>query len=395
MYDYIIIGAGIIGLNMAKELKLKYKNAKILLIEKEKTVAFHSSGRNSGVLHAGFYYTSNSLKAKFTKEGNALLTQYCKDKNLKINNCGKIIVAKNEEELKGLKELKKRANINNVSLEYISKDELLAKYPKVKTYKKALYSPTTSSVDPIEVCNSIKNDIINLGVIIKFECKYLKRLQENEIYTSKGKFKAKKIINCAGLYADKIAKEFGLCKNFVIIPFKGIYLKDKNNYSNLNTNIYPVPNLNNPFLGVHYTLTVYNEAKIGPTAIPAFYRENYKGFDNFNLKELFSILYYEAKLFLFDAFSFRSLAYNEIKKYNKNYLKKLASSLVQNIELKDYDSWSKPGIRAQLLNSKTLELVQDFEVQSNKNSIHILNAISPAFTASIPFVKWIIKKYNI
>lgn len=223
-------------------------------------------------------------------------------------------------------------------------------------------------------------------------CQYKSR-EANKVITSVACFQAKKIINCAGLYADKIANDFGFSKDYVIIPFKGIYLKDHNNIANLKTNIYPVPNLANPFLGVHFTLTVNNEAKIGPTAIPAFWRENYKGVSNFNLKEFFQIIYYEMRLFITNAFGFRQLAFSEIKKYSFTHLKNLAKSLTNKMDDSGFDSWSTPGIRAQLLNKKTLELVQDFVVQADKSSVHILNAVSPAFTCSIPFANWVVEQY--
>ena len=203
------------------------------------------------------------------------------------------------------------------------------------------------------------------------------------------------MINCAGLYADKIAKEYGFAQNFVIIPFKGIYIKDKRNLSALETNIYPVPNLANPFLGVHYTLTEKEEAKIGPTAIPAFWRENYKGFDNFKFDEMMEILFFEAKLFITNAFGFRALAFSEVKKYIKSHLINLAKSLTKEMNHKGYQEWSTPGIRAQLLNTKTLELVQDFVVEGDAKSVHVLNAVSPAFTSSIPFANWVVENYII
>jgi L-2-hydroxyglutarate oxidase len=393
MYDYLVIGGGIIGLSIARQLKLKHIHSKILLIEKEPDVAYHASGRNSGVIHAGFYYTADSLKAKFTKQGNTLLKDFCNEKNLKINESGKVIVAQDEKELEGLKELKRRADLNNVNLVWMNEDELQDKYPYIKTYKKALFSPSTATINPKDVCLAFKDDIKSLEVEMLFNCTYEKNLGENNIQTSKGKFQAKKVINAAGLYADKIAKNFGFCKDYVIIPFKGIYLKDTLNTIKLDTNIYPVPNLNNPFLGVHYTLSVNNEAKIGPTAIPAFWRENYKGFKNFKLDEFIQILYYEIKLFYFNSFNFRRLALTEIKKYNSNYLKNLAMNFLYNKKLEEFNTWSTPGIRAQLLNIKTLELLQDFVVQSDENSIHILNAVSPAFTSSMAFAKWIVHEH--
>ena len=393
MYDYLIIGAGIIGLNIAKNLKERFPQSKILVIEKENEVGFHSSGRNSGVLHAGFYYTANSLKAKFTKEGNAALKEFVKSRGLRLNECQKVVVATNDKEVEGLEELKRRGDVNGVELIWLDEEKLSKLYPNIKTHKKALLCPSTATVDPKEVTQEFAKVIQEMGVELILDCKYISS-NSNVISTSHGDFQATKVINCAGLYADNIAKDFGFSKDYVIIPFKGIYLKDKKNESHLETNIYPVPNLENPFLGVHYTLTVDGQSKIGPTAIPAFWRENYKGFDNFNIKEFFQILYYEAKLFITNAFGFRSLAFTEMRKYSLNHLKGLAMGLTnKKMSHKGFDSWSTPGIRAQLLNKNTLELVQDFVVESDDNSVHVLNAVSPAFTSSIPFANWVVEEH--
>ena len=392
MYDYLIIGAGIIGLNIAKNLKERFPESKIIVLEKELEVAMHSSGRNSGVLHAGFYYSADSLKAKFTKDGNTALKEFCKQRDLKVNECKKVVVAINDEEVLGLEELKRRGDANGVELHWLDEDGLKELYTDIKTYKKALLCPSTATVNPKAVTKEFAKVIEELGVELVLDCKYLGS-NGNIIHTSQGDYTALKIINCAGLYADNIARDFGFCQDYVIIPFKGIYLKDKDNTSNLTTNVYPVPNLDNPFLGVHYTLTSDNESKIGPTAIPAFWRENYKGFDNFNLKEFIQIIYYESKLFITNAFGFRSLAFSEIKKYSLSYLKGLATKLTKKMNHKGFDSWSTPGIRAQLLNKNTLELVQDFVVESDEKSVHVLNAVSPAFTSSIPFANWVVEEH--
>jgi len=392
MYDYLIIGAGIIGLNIAKNLKERFPESKILVLEKEDEVAQHSSGRNSGVLHAGFYYTANSLKAKFTKEGNIALKEFVRERGLKINECQKVVVATDDKEVEGLEELKRRGEANGVELIWLDEDGLNELYPNIKTHKKALLCPSTATVNPKEVTQEFAKVIKELGVEILLSCKYISS-SSNVVSTSLGDFQAKKVINCAGLYADNIARDFGFSKDYVIIPFKGIYLKDKKNVSHLETNVYPVPNLENPFLGVHYTLTVDGESKIGPTAIPAFWRENYKGFDNFSLKEFIQILFYEAKLFVTNAFGFRSLAFSEVKKYSLTYLKGLAMKLTKQMDHDGFDSWSTPGIRAQLLNKNTLELVQDFVVESDENSVHVLNAVSPAFTSSIPFANWVVETH--
>lgn len=393
-YDYLIIGGGIVGLALARELISRFPESKIALLEKEPDVAYHSSGRNSGVLHAGFYYTADSLKAKFTRDGNQQMREYCYANNLKINECKKVVVAKDESELPALFELEKRGKVNGVDVSIIDEKELFVLDPNVKTFKHALYSPSTATVDPVEICHSIKKELIHKGVEIFFGEGYKARMGENQIKTSKGNlFFASKIINAAGLYADKVAQDFGYSKNYTIIPFKGIYLKYHGNETPVSINVYPVPNLKNPFLGVHFTVTVDGIVKIGPTSTPAFWRENYQGFEQFRFGETMNILSWEALLFFTNSFGFRNLALDEIKKYNKKYFAGLAQNLVRKIDLSGFNEWGKPGIRAQLLNTNTKELIMDFVVEGDKDSIHVLNAVSPAFTCSFPFAKWVIENY--
>ncbi|TMV48597.1 L-2-hydroxyglutarate oxidase [Paenibacillus mesophilus] len=387
-YDYIIAGAGIIGLSIARKLITREPHARIAIIEKESDVAKHASGRNSGVLHAGFYYTEDSLKARFTRDGNRAIKEYCEQNGLNINRCGKLVVASDESELHGLEVLKRRATRNGVRLEWLSEVEAANMDPNVRTYKKALYSPDTASVDPVEVCQCLKREIVSKGVDLFFDTKYIGR-SHNTIRTNKTEFTCGYFINAAGLFADKIAHDFGFGLQYTIIPFKGIYLKYAKNKSDVATNIYPVPNLNNPFLGVHFTKTVDGSIKIGPTAIPAFWRENYKGFQQFDLMEFIQIMYYEAKLFLTNSFQFRRLAFEEMKKYNKANFIDLSLKMVKKLDRKGFGDFLQPGIRAQLLNKNTLELVQDFVVEGDGDSIHVLNAVSPAFTCSFPFAEYV------
>jgi len=391
-HDYLIIGAGIIGLSLARELNKKHPHASIAVIEKEPDTAYHSSGRNSGVLHAGFYYTANSLKARFTRDGNSELTEYCKKNKLTINKAHKVVVAANEQELGPLFELEKRGRTNGVDVKIIDEKELFSIDPNARTFKHALYSPTTSTVDPVEICRALKNELAGKGVKFYFNCRYLKNLGGNSIRTTAGVFSAGTIINAAGLYADRIAKDFHFGKEYIIIPFKGIYLKYGGTEKPVTTNIYPVPNLKNPFLGVHFTITVDGTVKIGPTAIPAFWRENYQGLDNFRLNEFIQVMSYEALLFLKNSFGFRDLAFDEMKKYNRKYFVHLAAHLVKTLDSAGFNDWSRPGIRAQLLNKKTLELVQDFVVEGDTHTVHVLNAVSPAFTGSFPFARWVVER---
>jgi (S)-2-hydroxyglutarate dehydrogenase len=380
-YDYLIVGSGIIGMTIAYELKQQNQDLKIALIDKEEDVAKHASGRNSGVLHAGFYYSANSLKAKFTVDGNRLMKEFCSSNSISVKTTQKIVVAKDEKELQGIYELQKRAEVNGVETQIISEEEVFKIDPNIKTYKKALFSPNTASVDPKEVCFKLRDVLKENGVEFFFNSSF-----------EDCKLEYKYLVNSAGAYADKIAKQFGLAQNYTLLPFKGIYLKYMSNKTDIKTNIYPVPNLANPFLGVHYTITSDESIKIGPTAIPAFWRENYQGFDNFNLKEMIEILYYESKLFILNAFNFRKLAIEEMKNYSSKVFIQKAKDMVKNIG-NDF----KPipaGIRAQLLNTKTNELVQDFVVEHGINSTHILNAVSPAFTCSFAFAKYVIEEIN-
>lgn len=388
-YDFVVIGAGVVGLAVAMELLKKNTQAKIAVIEKESEIAFHSSGRNSGVLHAGFYYTADSLKAKFTRIGCAYWKDYCKTMNLRINHCGKLVVTKNESELASLDELFKRAKHNQVELHELTESDAKKIEPRVKTYQRAAWSPNTSSVDPKEVMVSLAEQARKSGIDIIFNAAYLGKTQ-NGVQTTLGEFEAGFVINAAGLYADKIAKDFNFSQDYRILPFKGLYLYCTNEESKFNTHIYPVPNLKNPFLGVHHTLTVDGHSKIGPTAIPAFWREQYDGFTRFKFSESMRVVADEAMLFFNGGFDFRSLAFEEVKKYSRAYLVEESKSMAEGVELKDYTKWGKPGIRAQLFNIKTKKLEMDFKIESDSKSLHVLNAVSPAFTCAQPFAEHIV-----
>lgn len=386
--DFLIIGGGVIGINMAILAKRRHPDCSVTLIDKESSLGEHASGRNSGVLHAGFYYSSDSLKAKFTRDGNKALSDYCEDRGLLINRCGKLVVAKNESELNGLHELLTRGERNGVELEEITEQEAREIEPRVRTFEKAIFSPTTSSVDPKQVLQSLYDDARDLGVQFMFDCKYQAR-NGSGVVTSKSTIRAGYIINAAGLYADKIAKEFGFSQRYLIIPFKGLYIISDEAKGAVRTNIYPVPNLDNPFLGVHYTINAHGKIKLGPTAIPAFWREHYRGFDNFNFKEMLQILQQELRLFVTNRFGFRDIAFRELSKYYKPVMIKAARELLSGVDAKKYQRHGPSGIRAQLYDIEKGALEMDFKYEGDEQSFHILNAVSPAFTCSIPFTSYL------
>lgn len=394
-FDYLIIGAGIIGINIARMLKNRYKNASIIILEKESGPALHSSGRNSGVLHTGFYYKKDSLRAKFTRAGNTAMVEYCKKYNLRINQCGKVVVAKNEDDLPSLETLFKRGQENNSDLILVDRNELKDIEPNAFTFEKAIFSPHTATVNPKEIIEHMISKLVQLDEIeLRFGEGYKLRLSDNTILTTRNNvISAEHIINAAGLYADKIAKDFGFSIDYELLPFKGIYLKYSGSAPLIKRNIYPVPNINNPFLGVHFTITENNGVKIGPTAIPILWREQYRRLENFNWSEFINIAFSWSKLLVKGNFDFRQLAYEEIKKYYRPHLLKLASEMAPQINLNKFNLWSAPGIRAQLLNKNTLELLQDFRIEGDNKSLHVLNMISPGFTCSIPFSDWIVNEY--
>lgn len=383
--DFLIIGGGIIGISIARELKRRHPHATLLLIEKEEGYGLHASGRNSGVLHAGFYYTADSFKAKFTQTGNQRLTEYCESRNIPVNKCGKLVVAQNESELSQLDELMVRAKNNNVPLNYITEEEAKAIEPRVKTFEHALFSPTTSSVNPSQVVQAMRDDASQEGLKLHSGVRYLRRTGKGAVKTSQGNIEFGYMVNAAGLYADKIAQDFGFSRDYRILPFKGLYLYSNEPAGAFQTNIYPVPDLRNPFLGVHFTVTAEGKVKIGPTAIPAFWRENYKGLTNFNFNELMEIIFRQAGLFWSSDFDFKNLAFEELQKYSQAKLVSLASSLAEGVGIKSFKKWGEPGIRAQLLNIRDKKLEMDFVTEGDERSLHILNAVSPAFTCALPF----------
>jgi len=385
--DFLILGGGIIGLSIARELKHRFADAEITLLEKEAACGLHASGRNSGVIHAGFYYSANSLKAKLTRAGNQAMTAYCEAKKIPLNRCGKLVVAKDQDDLPRLDELLRRGQANGVPLESLTEEEARKIEPRVKTHQRAIFSPTTTSADPQRVIEEMTRDAKQEGITIRTGAPYL-RTEKGLVMTPQGSFTANHVVNAAGLYADKIALDFGFSERYRILPFKGLYLYSDEPPGAFRTNIYPVPDLRNPFLGVHFTVKGDGHAKIGPTAIPALWREQYRGFDNFKFGEFVEVMFREAGLMMSSRFDFQKLALEEVRKYSRPHLVALASRLAHGVKPEHYTRWGEPGIRAQLLDIKNRKLEMDFVIEGDEHSTHLLNAVSPGWTCSIPFARY-------
>jgi L-2-hydroxyglutarate oxidase len=394
--DFLVIGGGVVGINVALEIRRLHPDCSIVLIEKEPTLGFHASGRNSGVLHAGFYYTADSLKAKFTRQGNVAMHEYCAAKGLGMHKCGKLVVARDEKDHPVLDTLLERGKANGVPLEKITAEDARRIEPRIKTFRHALWSPTTTAVDPVAVTLAMRADAEAEGISIRTGVAYLGRNKgpagNGTVRTSAGDFQAGYVVNSAGLYADRIAQDFGFSEHYRVLPFKGIYLYSSEPHGALRTHVYPVPDLRNPFLGVHFTVTADQHIKIGPTAIPAFWREQYEGFGGFNAGEMADILWRQAGLMLFAGFDFRRLAWEEMRKYMRSHLVALAGELLEDVRPEHYKHWGRAGIRAQLLDLRSRKLIMDFLFEKDDRSLHILNAVSPGFTCSIPFARHIVEQ---
>lgn len=388
--DFLIIGGGIIGLSIARQLQQKHNPCSITIIEKEQNLGEHASGRNSGVLHSGVYYPADSLKARFTKDGNKKWQSYCEEKNLFLDKCGKLIIATSENELNGLDIIEGRALENSVEIERLDPAQAAEIEPRAKTFQSALFVPSTATIDPKEINESMSADFKSNGGKILLGCKYFKKKKDNTIVTSSGNISAGYIINCAGLYADRVAHDFNMGLDYTMLPFKGLYLYSSNINVAPKVHIYPVPDLNNPFLGVHLTRTIDGCVKVGPTAMPALWRESYSGLSNFSIPDLLEISSREAMMFLFNKNNFPKLAYEEIRKQSKRFLIRDASRLISNIHEMKFTSWGRPGIRAQLVSKKTNELVMDFLIEKDDKSLHILNAVSPAWTCALSFSEYVV-----
>lgn len=391
--DVAVIGGGIIGIAIARALAARRPQPRVVVLEKEQVLAAHASGRNSGVLHAGFYYSADSLKARFCREGNAQLRAWCTSRGLALNPCGKLVVAQHAGELAGLDLLYERGRANGVQLEMIDAQAAARIEPRVRTHERALWSPTTASADPVAVTRSLAEDAVQRGVELRTSCALTAAHWRDgcwQLRTTTGALEAGFLLNAAGLYADRIARSCGFSQHHTILPFKGLYLYSEEAPGSLRTHIYPVPDLAYPFLGVHFTVTVDGHAKIGPTAIPAFWREHYQGLERFDLGEFLDVTTREAGLLVHAGFNFRGLAIAEMRKHSRRFLVGQAAQLLTGVHLRDYRHWGRPGIRAQLLDLRRRTLVMDFLLEGDARSLHVLNAVSPGWTCAIPFAAHVV-----
>jgi L-2-hydroxyglutarate oxidase LhgO len=392
-FDYIVIGAGIVGISLGLAILERSPEKKVLIIDKESKPGVHASGRNSGVLHAGFYYSPDSLKAKFCRLGNLELKNFCKENSIPILETGKVVVCQSKSDVSKLEDLFRRGVANGVDIEILDETELDKIEPAAKTIDKFIWSPTTAVGNPKLVISQLAEKFIKSGGKFQFNCS-AKLVSANDqvlIETIYGTYSAASIINSAGAYAANLARQVNVGNQYACLPFLGAYKKSKLVDSNPRRLVYPVPNPINPFLGVHTTNTLNGEIKIGPTAFPVIGKEQYKLSNGFNGSEFLEFYKAAKALFKSDSVDLIGLAREEfVKLFTKpllNKTNKLTNSLNSN------NQWTKypAGIRAQIINLETKTIEMDYIVKSDKNVIHILNAVSPGWTSAIPFTRWVVE----
>ncbi len=381
-FDIIVIGGGIIGTATALSLQNKLK-LNVLLIEAEKSLAFHQTGNNSGVIHSGLYYKPGSLKAKNCTHGSEMLYRFCDEHNIPFEKCGKLVVATSDAEMDALDELFKRGVANGlIGIKKLSAEEI-KNYEPYTAGIAGLFVPQTGIVDYSLVTNTYAKKFLDEGGYIETSCEFLSFNNYNGeiiVSTRKGEFKTKFLVNCAGLQCDRIAKLCGVNPGLQIIPFRGEYYKLKKEKEYLVKNlIYPVPDPRFPFLGVHFTRMIKGGVEAGPNAVLAFKREGYTK-KSFSFADVSQMLLYSG--FWKMASKYYKMGFEEFhRSFSKKAFVKALQKLIPEIQESDIESGGA-GVRAQALDLDG-KLVDDFRVVEAGKMVHVLNAPSPAATASL------------
>jgi L-2-hydroxyglutarate oxidase LhgO len=395
--DFLIVGAGIVGLSVAWELRKRNPLATITILEKEPEVGLHASGRNSGVLHSGIYYGSDTLKAKVCSAGAKKMQTFADEYGIACKKSGKIIIATSESDLPTIERLLKNATDNGIKAERLNEKEIAEIEPYATPYQAGIYSPDTAVIDSKSVVKKLYSLLKDKGVRFELNSPLLEQNEKGKTVSIPNKtISYGYLYNCAGANADRVAKLFGQGFDYTMVPFKGIYYKLRKERGYLvNGNIYPVPDINLPFLGVHLTRVINGDVYVGPTAIPAFGRENYGILQGMELGEGFKISSELISMYLKNKSNFRLLVHTEIRKYLKPWFLKSAQKLMAELKSEDLIPSNKVGIRPQLVNVKTKSIEMDYIIEQTENSTHILNSISPAFTSSFAFAEWIVDQSEV
>ena len=397
IFDITIIGGGIVGTATALSI-LNSNNVKLLLLETESSLAAHQTGNNSGVIHSGLYYKPGSLKAANCTLGRDMMYAFCQEHNLSYDKSGKIVVATREKEIPALNMLEERGRENGLAgIKRLSASEIKEYEPHALGID-GLFVPQTGIVDYVAVTNKYAELIREKGGEIKTNSKLISVKKDGKdliLSTEHDEYKTKFVVNCAGLQSDRIAKLFGVDPKLQIIPFRGEYyqLKKEKQYL-VNNLIYPVPDPQFPFLGVHFTRMINGGVEAGPNAVLAFKREGYNKTD-FSIKDLTELGFYSG--FWKMAAKYYKMGFQEFRRsFSKELFVKSLQKLIPEIQYDDIEIGGA-GVRAQAL-ERDGKLVDDFRIVEAERMVHVLNAPSPAATASLSIGKkiseMVIKRYS-
>lgn len=388
-YDYVIVGGGIVGLASAYHILKLQPSAKLAVLEKESAVAAHQTGHNSGVIHSGIYYKPGSLKAKNCIDGYNMMVDFCKEHGIKFDLCGKLIVAVDDSELPELEKLYKRGHENGLTqITYLNKEQIADYEPHLNGVK-AIHVPYTGIIDYTEVCEKLAELVIQMGgeIYLNHKAEDIKvETDYTQVITPLKTFTTSMLVNCAGLYCDKVAELAGEETDTKIIPFRGEYYMLKPEKRHLVKNlIYPVPDPNFPFLGVHFTRMIHGDVEAGPNAVFAFKREGYHKSD-VDLEEMFESLAWPG--FQKVAAKYWKTGMGEFyRSFSKAAFTKALQRLIPELQEDDLIP-AEAGVRAQACD-RTGGLLDDFKIIERANAIHVLNAPSPAATSSLSIGKTI------
>jgi len=389
MYDFTIIGGGIVGLSTAMALGKRYANARILVLEKESKWAFHQTGNNSGVIHSGIYYKPGSFKAKFCRDGSRSMVEFCQEHEIAHEVCGKVIVATDEQEIPRLENLYKRGLENNLEVKRISAEEVKEIEPHV-TCVGGIKVFSTGIANYKQVCLKYAELIEKQGGELRLNTKVEKisRSGKNQVLeTNNGTFETRFVINCAGLHSDRVAKLAKVDPQAKIVPFRGEYyeLTPEKRYL-VKTLIYPVPNPDFPFLGVHFTKMIDGSVHAGPNAVLSLKREGYKKTD-FDLRDFAEVMTYPGFWKLAAKHADEGIQ-EIIRSFSKAAFTRSLQKLIPEVKSEDLVP-CHAGVRAQALMNDG-KLVDDFLIVQDQNSVHVCNAPSPAATSSLEIGKAIV-----
>ena len=385
-HDVAIVGGGCVGCSIARHLAER-SDLDVCIVEKEYRLASHQSGRNSGVLHPGFNYPPGSLKARFATEGTAAMKAYCAENGVPVEEVGVLVVATDDAEERRLHDLKRQADENGVETEILNSREAIRDHEPYAAGQAALYCPEAASVDSQKYVYALAKDAENAGVdfYMGYEVRDLTdRGATVRVETDKRPLTAAYVVNAAGLYADRLAHRLGVGRGYQIVPFRGEYYELVAGRRHLvNSMIYPTPDPELPFLGVHYTRRTDGKVIAGPNAVLAFGREAYRNTE-FDLGELREMLGYRGLWRLLASPKMVSVAVDELEKsYRKGKFVEASRTLLPAVTAGDFVR-SYAGIRAQVVSADG-SLVKEPLFEHGPRSTHVLNAVSPGLTSSLPF----------